>query len=85
MVACFVALRTRQFASDASARKRLFSVRDLKKWCERCCSGGGETQLDNETVVLEGFDCFCNHLSASSGSAKLDLMRGIGQVICQLI
>ena len=79
MVACFVALRNRQGLAEAVARKRLFSIRDLKKWCCRC-SEVDSTSLDSETVVLEGFDCFCNHLSASGSTAKLDLMRGIGQM-----
>ena len=81
MVACFVALRTRQNSCDiAAARKRLFSVRDLKKWCMRC-NEVDLASLDNETIVLEGFDCFCNHISAASGSAaKIELMRGIGQM-----
>ena len=76
MVACFVALRTRQNAADASARKRLFSIRDLKKWCKRCSQ---LPSIDNETIVLEGFDCFCNHIS-STGHIKMDLVRGIGQM-----
>ena len=75
MVACFVALKTRQNAADASARKRLFSIRDLKKWCQRC----SVANIDNETIVLEGFDCFCNHIP-TSGGAKMDLVRGIGQM-----
>jgi midasin (ATPase involved in ribosome maturation) len=79
MVACFVALKTRQTIFDVAARKRLFSIRDLKKWCRRC-NDVDSASLDNDTIVLEGFDCFCNHISASGSTAKLDLMRGIGQM-----
>lgn len=40
------------------ARHRPVTIRDLIKWCARCCEKG----LEAEDFVLEGLDCFCSHL-----------------------
>jgi len=71
MVLCYLALKQRQNESDFGSRKRLFSIRDLKKWCNRCVS---TEEITNENVVLEGLDCFSNFLPESAPS-KIHLVK----------
>ena len=47
-------------------RHRPVTIRDLIKWCARCCEKGAEA----EDFVLEGLDCFCSHLGKQTGSAE---------------
>ena len=57
MVQCYQAVREGSLG-------RTFSLRDLLKWAKRLTVTG----LSPENVVLEGMDCFCNHLPLNQNS-----------------
>ena len=64
LVSCYQALCQR-VGGASSVSGRGFSLRDLLKWAHRLANSANEETLNPETVVLEGMDCFCNHLPVS--------------------
>ena len=52
-------------------------MRDLLKWAGRVAASS-EGNLDPEVVVMEGMDCFCNHLAASCDTSREQVL-GLGR------
>ena len=87
MVACFIGLKERSNAISSEkmisveAQKRTLSLRDFLKWCRRCLTSteAGNNPLTPETIVLEGMDCFANHLPRNCRE-KRERVYGIGHM-----
>ena len=74
LVSCYQALCQR-VGGASSVSGRGFSLRDLLKWAHRLANSANEETLNPETVVLEGMDCFCNHLPVSEVQEQVNLKK----------
>ena len=89
MVACFIGLKERdklnsaQSVSSLGFQKRSLSLRDLLKWCRRVQTtmenSGCGAPLNAEMIVLEGMDCFANHLPTKLAE-KRERVHGLGHM-----
>ena len=87
MVSCFIGLKERSDLLSPGqvvaieAQKRTLSLRDFLKWYKRCLTSSETSKrpLTPEIIVLEGMDCFTNHLPNSSRE-KYERVHGIGRM-----